>query len=134
MNIVILTGRLGKEPEVRYTQSGTAVASYSIAVPRISPREGDPDADWFECTAWGKAAEFAEKYMTKGRRFAVTGRLQNDDWTDKDGNKRRTTKVIVQSQEFADAKPEGGSAPKEEAKDEGWMNVPDGIDEDLPFN
>lgn len=117
MNVVVLMGRLGQKPEVRYTQNGTAVANYSIAVPRI---DKENTVDWFDCVAWGKAAEFAEKYMEQGRRFAIVGRLQNEDWTDKDGNKRRSTKIIVVRQRFADGRPAGTSSEWEEAESVPW--------------
>lgn len=144
MNKVILMGRLTRDPEVRYAQneSGTAVARYSLAVDRRFKREGEQDADFIGCVAFGKAAEFAEKYFHKGIKVVVTGRIQTGSYTNKDGQKVYTTDVVVEEQEFAESKAasEGngggysGSGSNNSSSGDGFMNVPDGIDEELPFN
>ena len=139
MNKVILIGRLTADPEVRYSQSGTAVANYTLAVARDYKRDGDADADFFLCTAFGKTAEFAEKYLMKGMLVGVTGRLRNENWQDRNGSNHVTTKIIVNSHTFcekrSDAAPKSNTkAPKREVDENGFMNIPDGIDEELPFN
>jgi len=136
MNNVILSGRLTADPEIRYTQDGKAVATYTLAVDRPAARQ-EQKADFIRCTAWEKKAEFAEKYMRKGRKFIVEGRIQTGSY-EKDGRKVYTTDIIVSSQEFADSKPEGQSAQPEStqpemASDE-FMDVPENLAEDLPFN
>lgn len=109
MNKVILMGRLVKEPEVRYSQ-GTeplAIARYTLAVNRRFKRQGDPEADFINCVAFGKTGEFAEKYFKKGQLVAVTGRLQVRSW-DKDGERRWTTEVVIEEQYFAESKKDSG--------------------------
>ncbi len=146
MNKVILMGRLTRDPEVRYSQNGsnTAVARFSIAVDRRFKREGEADADFFNCTAFGKQAEFVEKYLHKGVKMMVEGRIQNDNYTNRDGQQVYSVRVIVENLEFAESKNAAGgdggygggarqSAPVTPAGD-GFMNIPDGIDEELPFN
>ena len=112
LNNVTLMGRLGKDPELRHTQSGKAVASFSLACDRDYKAQGSDqrETDWIECVAWGGTAEIIQKYFTKGRSMAVTGRLQVRNWTDKDGNKRRSTEVNVSNVYFADSKRDGGSS------------------------
>ena len=132
-------GRLTADPEVRYSQSGTAVASYTLAVARDYKRDGEPDADYFACTAFGKTAEFAEKYLMKGMLVGVSGRLRNENWQDCNGSNHVTTKIIVNSHTFcekrSDAAPKSNTkAPKRQADENGFMQIPDGIDEELPFN
>ena len=152
MNKVILMGRLTRDPEVRYSQgaSQTAVARFSVAVDRRFKREGEPDADFFNCTAFGKQAEFVEKYLHKGVKIALSGRIQNDNYTNKDGQMVYSVRVIVDEIEFAESKNAsagGGSlgngggfngggynAPAASGAGDGFMNIPDGIDEELPFN
>ena len=144
MNKVILMGRLTRDPEVRYSQSDNsmAVARYTLAVDRRFSRESDSTADFINCVAFGKAGEFAEKYFRKGTKIAVTGRLQTGSYTNKEGQKVYTTDVVVEEQEFAESKgtgAEGGhstmSRPNPNvAIGDGFMNIPDGIDEELPFN
>ena len=128
MNKIIITGRLSKDPVIRYTtgENKTAVASFSIAVDRRIKREGGPDADFFDCTAWGKTAEFMEKYWKKGMKAAISGRLENESWTDKEGNKRISTKIIVDEIEFCEKKEQ---APE---KKEEWVPT-DSLGEELPF-
>lgn len=145
MNKVILMGRLTRDPEVRYSQgeNQTAIARYSLAVNRRFKREGDPEADFINCVAFGKQAEFAEKYLKKGTKMTITGRIQTGSYTNKDGVKVYTTDVIVEEQEFAESKaaaenhtaayPAPQPAPQQNQAD-GFMNIPDGIDEELPFS
>ncbi len=144
MNKVILMGRLTRDPEVRYSQgdSSMAIARYTLAVDRRFNRSGDDaTADFIGCVAFGKAGEFAEKYFRKGTKVAISGRIQTGSYTNKDGVKVYTTDVVVEDQEFAESKNAGGdggfsgnvSRPETSAGD-GFMNIPDGIDEELPFN
>ena len=145
MNKVILMGRLTRDPEIRYSQGerSTAVARYSLAVNRTFKRDGDPDADFINCVAFGKQAEFAEKYLKKGTKMAITGRIQTGSYTNKEGVKVYTTDIIVEEQEFAESKaaaenhaaasPAPQPAPQQNQAD-GFMNIPDGIDEELPFS
>lgn len=150
MNKVILMGRLTRDPEVRYSQgaSQTAVARFSIAVDRRFKREGEPDADFFNCTAFGKQAEFIERYLRKGIKVVVCGRIQNDNYTNKDGQMVYSVRVMIDEVEFAESKNAqnnndggynggytgGNSAPAPSGAGDGFMNIPDGIDEELPFN
>lgn len=132
-------GRLTRDPEVRYTQGDNtmAIARYSLAVDRRFKRDGEPDADFINCVAFGKAGEFAEKYLKKGTKIAVVGRIQTGSYTNKDGQKVYTTDVVVEEQEFAESKNSGSSDNNQSApanKDMGFMNIPDSIDEELPFN
>lgn len=104
MNKTILIGRLTTDPEIRTTQSGTKVASYSLAVDRAFKSEGQPEADFIDCVAWSKGAEFAEKYLTKGTKIAIEGHIQTRNWEDQNGNKRKSTEVIVERHEFCESK------------------------------
>jgi len=139
MNKVILIGRLCADPEVRYSQNEnqTAVARYRLAVDRRFKREGDQTADFIPCVAFGKAAQFAEYYLHRGTKIIITGRIQTGSYTNKDGQKIYTTDVVVEEQEFAESKGassgNGGTAPQA-ADPDGFMSLPDGIDEELPFN
>lgn len=139
MNKVILMGRLCADPEVRYSQNQnqTAVARYRLAVDRRFKREGEQTADFISCVAFGKAAEFAEKYLRQGTKIAITGRIQTGSYTNREGQKVYTTDVVVEEQEFAESKGassgNGGTAPQA-ADPDGFMSLPDGIDEELPFN
>ena len=134
MNKVILMGRLTRDPEVRYTQGDrpTAVARYTLAINRTYKRQGEPDADFISCVAFGRAGEFAEKYFKQGIRIVVSGRIQTGSYTNRDGAKVYTTDIIVESQEFAESKSSG--RPMETPDDNGFMNIPDGLDEELPFS
>ena len=150
MNKVILMGRLTRDPEVRYSQGANgsmAIAKYTLAVDRRNSRSnagGDQQtADFINCTAFGKAREFAEKYFHKGIKITVSGRLQTGSYTNKEGQKVYTTDVIVDDQEFAESKNANGgqgggdysrpsAAPS--GADEGFMNIPDGIDDEIPFD
>lgn len=129
MNNVVLMGRLTADPEVRTTQSGTEVASYKLAVDRRFKRDGEPTADFIWCKSFGKTAEFAGKYFRKGTKIAITGRIETGSYTNRDGAKVYTTEVIVDNQEFAESK-----AKEEKPQEDGFMDIPAGIDEDVPFN
>ena len=110
MNKVILMGRLTRDPEVRYSQGtnsrgeSTAIARYSLAVDRRFKRDGEPDADFFNCTCFGRQAEFAEKYLRKGTKILITGRIQNDNYTNREGQMVYSVQVMVDEQEFAESK------------------------------
>ena len=149
MNKAILMGRLTRDPEVRYTQGENqmAIARYTLAVDRRFNRNGDENtADFINCVSFGKTAEFAERYFRKGTKIAISGRIQTGSYTNKDGVKVYTTDVVVEDQEFAESKNSNGgssdnySAPANNfsaapmAAGDGFMNIPDGIDEELPFN
>ena len=142
MNKVILMGRLTRDPEVRYSQgdSQMAIAKYTLAVDRRFQRNNSDGqtADFIGCTAFGKAGEFAEKYFHKGTKVAVTGRIQTGSYTNKDGQKVYTTEVVVEEQEFAESKNAGGSTGGSyqdagAAPDDGFMNIAEGIDDEMPF-
>ena len=147
MNKVILMGRLTRDPEVRYSQgeNSLAIARYTLAVDRRFNRNQDEQsADFISCVAFGKSAEFAEKYLRKGTKLCVEGRIQTGSYTNKDGQKVFTTEVVVENSEFAESKNNSsvsggsfGSFPQGQPQNEiseGFMNIPDGIDEELPFN
>ena len=137
MNKVILMGRLTKDPEIRYSQGAntTCVARYTLAVDRKFKQEGQPTADFINCIAFGKLGEFAEKYLHKGTKIAVTGRIQTGSYTNKDGQKVYTTDVVVEEQEFCESKSQSNSQPQPApSNDNSWMNIPDGIEDSLPFN
>ena len=142
-------GRLTRDPEVRYSQgeNPTAIARYTLAVDRRFNRNNDDQsADFINCVAFGRAGEFAEKYFRKGIKIAITGRIQTGSYTNKDGVKVYTTDVVIEEQEFAESKnsssgAEGGngngngnSNSNFPSNGDGFMNIPDGIDEELPFN
>ena len=145
MNKVILMGRLTRDPEVRYSQgdSASAVARYTLAVDRRFKRDGEQSADFINCVAFGRAAEFAERYLRQGVKIAVTGRIQTGSYTNRDGVKVYTTDVVIEEQEFAESKAASASnsgyqaapapSPRVDIGD-GFMNIPDGIDEELPFS
>ncbi len=148
MNKVILMGRLTRDPEVRYSQgdNSMAIARYTLAVDRRFNRNNDENtADFIGCVAFGRSGEFAEKYFRKGTKVLVTGRIQTGSYTNRDGVKVYTTDVVVEDQEFAESKNSnsgGGnsfmgntnSVPEPSGAGDGFMNIPDGIDEELPFN
>ncbi len=146
MNKVILMGRLTRDPDIRYTSGDnqTAIARYSLAVNRSYVREGEADADFINCVAFGRNAEFAEKYLKKGTKIAVVGRIQTGSYTNKDNVKVYTTDVVVENQEFAESKAASerngsGSSYAESAPEpsgdaiDGFMNIPDSIEDELPF-
>lgn len=139
MNKVILMGRLTKDPEVRYTQSGEpmAIARYTLAVNKRFKKQGEADADFIPCVAFGKQGEFAEKYLAKGRQIAVVGRLQVRNWEDNEGKKRITTEIVVEEHYFAESKSDKADKPQSKKQDsdaEGFYPIDDSVeDEDLPF-
>lgn len=158
MNKIILTGRLTRDIEVRYAagENTMAIARYTLAVPRRFKREGEPDADFIGCVAFKKDAEFAEKYFRQGTKITISGRIQTGSYTNKEGKKVYTTEVVIEEQEFAESKAASeansdrgtqnnrssgkqqisGQEYKQQTmtNKEGFMNVPDGIDDDLPFH
>lgn len=162
MNKVVLMGRLTRDPDIRYSnnENQTCIARYTLAVDRRFKRDGDQNADFISCVAFGKAAEHAEKYYHKGIKITVCGRIQTGSYTNKDGQKVYTTDVVVEEQEFAESKAVSDQHQQSEAKQgytggtqqsqngqnrqgrdgnpfaedaDGFMKIPDGIDEELPF-
>ena len=139
MNICVHIGRLSRDPEVRYGQSGNAMASFSLAVDRKFKREGQATADFLNFKAFGKTAEFLEKYCHKGTKLVVQSHLQNDNYTNKEGVKVYRDSLMVDSVEFAESKAASEKANKSEQSpasptSDGFMNIPDGIDEEVPFD
>ena len=138
MNKVIESGRLGKDPDVRYSQGGMAVANFSIAVNRKFKRDGEPDADFFNCVSFGKTAEFIEKYFHKGSPILIVGHLQNEEY-EKDGQKVRITKIYVDEVDFMGESKNGQNGgqnasqgqPQQKPSGDEFMNV--SIDDELPF-
>ncbi|MGN0514379.1 MAG: single-stranded DNA-binding protein [Lachnospiraceae bacterium] len=159
MNKVILMGRLTRDPEVRYSTSSNpmAIARYTLAVDRRFKRDGEAEADFISCVSFGKTAEFAEKYYRQGLKIVVSGRIQTGSYTNREGQKVYTTEVVVEEQEFAESKSasqgnggntsnnrgnnannhssnNGSNSSSDPYQADGFMNIPDGIDEELPFN
>ena len=139
MNIVLMIGRIVADPETRTTESGMMIAKYRLAVDRQFKRDGEPTADFFNCTAFGKAGEFADRYLNKGMKIAIEGRLQTGSYTNKDGNKVYTTDIIVERHEFCESKgsrSDSGevSNPHEMTKAEIDEIINVETDEELPFN
>ena len=159
MNKVILMGRLTRDPEVRYSTGNNpmAIARYTLAVDRRIKRDGEAEADFISCVSFGKTAEFAEKYYRQGLKIVVSGRIQTGSYTNREGQKVYTTEVVVEEQEFAESKSasqgSGGNTSNNRSNNtpnqasnngrnsssdpypaDGFMNIPDGIDEELPFN
>ena len=154
MNKVVLMGRLTRNPDVRYSQGerATCVARYTLAVNRRFKRDGEPDADFINCVAFGRQGEFAEKYLKQGTKIVISGRIQTGSYTNRDGQKVYTTDIVVDELEFAESKNAAGGAdnpyqdsaagytqaPQKpdpaQAANSDFMNIPDGINEDLPFN
>lgn len=145
MNKVIITGRLTKEPDVRYSQTASgnmAIARYTLASDRKFKKDGEQNADFINCIAFGKLGEFAEKYLHKGTKIAVVGRIQTGSYTNKDGNKVYTTDVVVEEQEFCESKNANNSnsqqsntanASNQPSSGNDFMSIPEGIEDDLPF-
>ncbi len=135
MNKVILMGRLTRDPEMRYSKSDNpiAIARYTLAVERRRTAEGQQAADFIPCVALGKNGEFAEKYLTKGMKVAVEGRIQTGSYTNKDGQKVYTTEVMIEAQEFASSGRTNWQQATE-VDENGFMDIPDGIEEELPFS
>lgn len=149
MNKVVLMGRLTRDPDVRYTQGDRplAVARYTLAVNRRFKRDNEPDADFINCVAFGRAGEFAEKYLRQGTKIVVSGRIQTGSYTNKDGMKVYTTDVVIEEQDFAESKavaaqssaanvsqPSAPAPQPSAAVSDGFMNIPDGLEEELPFS
>ena len=136
MNICIMMGRLTADPEVRYSQSGTAIASFTLAVDRRFKKEGQPEADFHNCTCFNKLAEFSEKYLRKGTKIVINGELQDNNFTNKNGEMVYRKVLILNNIEFAESKSTNNQAnnrPAQQPDKDGFMNIPDGIDEELPF-
>lgn len=135
MNKVELIGRFTKDPEVRYTagENPLAIARFTVACDRRQKKEGEATADFISCIAFGKTAEFLERYFFKGMRIGISGRIQTGSYENKDGQKVYTTDVIAEEVEFVESKGNSSAAPVEN-KDTSFMNVPENIDEELPFN
>lgn len=162
MNKVVLMGRLTREPDIRQSQGAepVTIARYTLAVDRRVKKQEGQQADFISCVAFGKAGEFAEKYLHKGTKICVSGRIQTGSYTRQDGTKAYTTDVVIEEQEFAESKTDSGRSAMDdqmaamyasqrsqegqqdgsrqqgsmESAMEGFMNIPDGIDEELPFN
>lgn len=147
MNKAILMGRLTRDPDVRYSQGENpmAIARYTLAVDRRFKRDGEQSADFINCLAFGRSAEFAEKYFKQGTKIAVSGRIQTGSYTNRDGVKVYTTEVVIEEQEFAESKAaasqnnnRGASQPStpqsSTTASDGFMNIPDGLEDELPFN
>ena len=133
MNKIILMGRLTRNPEVRYSSGETtvAIARFSLAVDRKFKRQGEAEADFFNCTAFGKQGEFVEKYLKQGTKILLTGRVQNDNYTNREGQKVYSVQIVAEELEFAESK---GKSDSQEENNNGFMNIPDGLSEELPFN
>ena len=137
MNKVVLMGRLTRDPDVRYSQGETplAIARYTLAVDRRFKRNGEQDADFINCVAFGRTAEFAEKYLKQGTKMVVSGRIQTGSYTNREGRKIYTTEVVLEEQEFAESKRDGNAqVPQPADAGDGFMNIPDGIEDNIPFN
>lgn len=142
MNKVILIGRFVRDPEVRYTSNDKCCANFSIAVDRKYKQEGQQDADFPRVIAWGKTAEFIEKYFRQGMKIVIEGRIQTGKYTNKEGQTVYTTDVVAESVEFAESKSASSNSnsskpaeSKPKIDEDGWMNIPDDVDDEgLPFN
>ena len=132
MNKVIEIGRLTKDPEITTSTSGTTFARFSIAVDRRFKKEGEPEADFFNCTAFGKTAEFISAWIKKGTKVAIVGRLQNNNYTNKEGQKVYDVRIMVEEIEFAESKKDGQQKQENQGGD--FLSVPDGLVEELPFS
>lgn len=132
MNQVIMMGRICKDPEISSSASGTKFARYSIAVDRKYKTEGGPDADFFNCSSFGKQAQFVENYIKKGTKVVISGELQNNNYTNKEGHKVYDVKIVVHDIEFAESKNSSTETKKEEKNDMSFLQVED-ISE-LPFS
>lgn len=144
MNKVLIMGRLTRDPDVRYSNGANgsmAIARYSLAVSRKFKRDGEPDCDFINCVAFGKNGEFADMYLHQGMKIAIVGRIQTGSYTNKDGVKVYTTDIVVEEHEFAERKNDSGgnnsgmyASQRSSNISDGFMSIPDGIDEQLPFN
>ena len=139
MNSVQLTGRIVRDPEITYTNGGSSIARFTLAVNRRFKSENGPDADFIRCVAFGKTAEFIEKYFSKGQKMDMSGRIQTGSYDNQEGQKVYTTDVVAENVEFGESK---GSAPatssaqpaKSAPPSDEFMNIPPGLEEELPFN
>lgn len=140
MNEFRISGRLTADPDIKMTKDSKVVARFNFAVNRRFKREGEPDADFMNCVAFGKQAEFVEKYLKKGIKIALVGRIQTGNYTNKDGQKVYTTDIVVEEIEFCESKASGDSNQSsdrpsaQQANNDGFMTIPDGAEEELPFN
>lgn len=139
MNKVILMGNITRDPEIRYTQGekSMAIARFSLAINRRFSREGETNVDFFNCTAFGKQAEFVEKYFRQGSRMLLVGRVQNDNYTNKNGEKVYSVQIMADEIEFAERKQAGGNnnaEPEQKQDDDDFMEIPENIESELPFN
>ena len=132
MNKVILMGRLVRDPDMRGEGTGLC-ARYTLAVDRRFKKDGEDNTDFINCVVFSKGAEFAEKYLKKGTKIAITGRIQTGSYTNKDGQKVYTTDVIVEEQEFAESKGSGQSNNNTSSADDDFMNIDPKIKDDMPF-
>ena len=138
MNKVVLMGRLTRDPDIRYSsgENSTAVARFTLAVGRRFKRDGEQTADFISCVAFGRTAEFMEKYIRQGTKIVTSGRIQTGSYTNRDGNKVYTTDVVVEDVEFAESKKSddsGEAYSPDNEPDDGFMSIPDGIEDELPF-
>lgn len=131
-NKVFLMGRLTKDPDIR-GEGTSLVARYTLAVDRRYKRDENESADFISCVAFGKGAEFAEKYLKKGMKIVVCGRIQTGSYTNKEGAKIYTTDVIVEEHDFAESKNSSGSSSDETSTDADFMNIPDSVRDEMPF-
>lgn len=138
MNKVLLIGRLTRDPEIRYSQNDTAIARYTLAVDRFK-RDAEQSADFIRCVCFNKTAEFAKQYFHKGKKIAITGRIQTGSYMDREGQTVYTTDIVVENQEFCESQSRNVSSAAPSAQPspshaDKFMNIPDGIDDELPFN
>lgn len=136
MNKTILMGRLTRDPEIRYPENPDSkpVGRFSLAVDRKFKRDGEPTADFFNCICFGKLAEFTEKYLRKGSKILVEGEIRNNNYTNKDGQTVYSVNVMVENMEFAESKSHTNGENSSNNSDNGFMDIPDGVDEELPFS
>lgn len=136
MNKILLVGRMVRDPEIRYTNEGTSIAKFSIAVDRAVKKDSEQQtADFPSCVAFGKTAEFIEKYFRKGNRIGIVGRIQTGNYTDKDGKKIYTTDVVAENVEFVESRAAASAEPAKKEASNDFVQVPDDVgDEGLPFN
>ena len=142
MNKIILMGRLTRDPDMRVSQGDNSfsIASFSIAVDRRFQKNGEKETDFFNCTAFGKQADFVDRYLKQGTKILLTGRVENDNYTNKNGEKVYSVKIICEEIEFAESKSSSSNSSSVQndssakSSNDEWMNIPDGIQEELPFN
>lgn len=135
LNKVMIHGRLTRDPEVRYTQEGSSIARFSVAVDRYNSKTKEHEADFINCVAFGKTAENCEKYYTKGKETIITGSIKTGSYTNNDGNKVYTTDIWVEQMEFCGSKDDSANnAAPETAKKDDFINLADGLADEVPFN